>query len=63
VSRVRRHWLLLLVLATTGCSWAKKPYADDPLVKGKRAVIGNPIQCDPVEKWDRPSPPLPPAEK
>jgi hypothetical protein len=55
-----RGVLLIVLLAAVGCSWAKKPYADDPLVQGKRAVVGNPVQCAPVEDWDRPAPPPPP---
>ena len=42
---MRRAWLLLLLLAC-GCSWAKKPYANDPLIRNRRAVIANPIDGD-----------------
>ncbi len=56
---MRRAWLLVLLLAC-GCSWAKKPYANDPLIRNRRAVIANPIDCPPVEKWERPTPPPPP---
>jgi hypothetical protein len=56
---VRVAWLLLVVLAC-GCSWEKKPYANDPLIRNRRAVIANPIDCPPVEKWERPTPPPPP---
>ncbi len=51
---------LLLAVAACGCSWANKPYANDPLIRNRRAVIANPIQCPPVEKWERPVPPPPP---
>jgi hypothetical protein len=51
---------LLLVLLTAGCSGVSKPYANDPLVRNRRAVIANPIDCPPVEKWERPVPPPPP---
>lgn len=54
---MRRAWLLLFLLAA-GCSWAKKPHAD-PLYR--RAVIANPINCPPPEKWERPVPPPPPG--
>jgi hypothetical protein len=57
---VSRSWLLLLLIGAGGCSWAKRPYADDPLVRGKKAIVGNPIGCEAVEKWDRPCPPAPP---
>ena len=55
-----RCWLLLVVMSAGGCSWSKRPYADDPLVRGKKAIVGNPIGCEPVERWDRPFPPPPP---
>ena len=49
-----------MLLLACGCSWAKKPYANDPLIRNRRAVIANPIDCPPVEKWERPVPPPPP---
>lgn len=57
---MRVAWLLLVLLAS-GCSLAKKPYANDPLIRTRRAVIANPIDCPPVEKWERPVPPPPPG--
>jgi hypothetical protein len=51
---------VLLFLLACGCAWSKKPYADSPLVLGRRAVIANPINCPPPEKWERPMPPPPP---
>ena len=55
-----RLTLGLLAAIACGCSWAKKPYANDPLVRNRRAVIANPIDCPPPEKWERPTPPPPP---
>ena len=57
-----RGVLLVLLLAATGCSLSKRLYADDPLVKGKRAVVGNPVQCAPPDTWERPCPPPPPPK-
>ena len=58
-----RLGLFLLLASAIGCSWAKRPYANDPLVRHRRAVVGNPVACEPVEKWERPAPPPPPPEK
>ena len=59
-----RRWRVrlgtLVLVAACGCWWAKKPYANDPLVRTRRAVIANPIDCPPPDKWDRPLPPPPP---
>jgi hypothetical protein len=52
--------VILMTATAAGCSWAKKPYANDPLIRTRRAVIANPIDCPPVEKWERPTPPPPP---
>lgn len=58
--RIVKLGILLLVAGVCGCSWEKKPYANDPLVRNRRAVIANPIDCPPTEKWERPVPPPPP---
>ena len=54
--------LVLAALATAvgGCVGAKKPYANDPLLRNRRAVIANPIPVPPADSWERPQPPPPP---
>ncbi|MCU0703316.1 MAG: hypothetical protein MUF18_04925 [Fimbriiglobus sp.] len=61
--RILSLGILLPAVAAVGCSSANKPYADDPLIRSRRAVIANPIHCPPVEKWERPVPPPPPPER
>lgn len=51
-----------ILLVAAGCSSANKPYANDPLIRTRRAVIANPIDCSPVERWERPTPPPPPPQ-
>ena len=60
--RILKLGTLLLVVGVCGCSWAKKPYANDPLVRTRRAILANPIDCPPPDKWDRPTPPPPPPK-
>lgn len=62
---MRRSRLLLLFavgFAGPGCAWLNKPYADDPLVRKRQTVIGNPANIVSQEPWVRPCPPDPPVE-
>lgn len=54
--------LLGVVLGTMmGCAWARKPYADDPLVRARRASWGDPRQAAILSpSISEPLPPPPP---
>jgi hypothetical protein len=57
-----RWWLLGLVLWTlVGCAWARKPFADDPLLRGGRSSWGDPRQAAILPpSFSEPLPPPPP---
>ncbi|MCS7020423.1 MAG: hypothetical protein NZU63_01190 [Gemmataceae bacterium] len=58
-----RWGLLLLVVwyAGAGCAWARRPFADDPLLRDGRGVWGDPRTAPPVlESPPEPQPPPPP---
>ena len=59
---MRRCLLLLLLPLLTGCVWLKKPYANDPLVRKRQAVTGDPARIVSDEPWACPCPPDPPVE-
>jgi len=44
-------------MASAGCGWTKKDGAGQPFLRGRNAIAGNPIRCEPVEAWERPVPP------
>jgi hypothetical protein len=46
----------------SGCRVSKQPYEKNPLYTSNRSVVMNPIQCEPVETWVRPTAPPPPSE-
>jgi hypothetical protein len=54
--------LLIALVAAGGCGFGKKPYADDPLLRGGRGVWGNRQQARQVPGRPMPEPeaPLPP---
>jgi hypothetical protein len=54
-----RRWSLavLTVAAAAGCFWARTPYADDPLVRGRPTPKGEPTAAPSTEPITRPTPP------
>jgi hypothetical protein len=51
----------ILVLAASGCAWTPRPYAADPLVRGRAAVRGDPAAVRPPPVAEPPTPPDPPG--
>ena len=60
---MKRILLLALFAGSVGCSWAKKPVNQDPLVRKNRTVPGDmtgmPVLC----AADHPCPPGPPVDE
>jgi hypothetical protein len=46
---------------SAGCAWTPKPYADDPLVRTRTAVPGDPHAVPAPAVVEPPRPPEPPA--
>ncbi|MBL8866567.1 MAG: hypothetical protein KF873_01405 [Gemmataceae bacterium] len=54
---------LILLLTLSGCAWTPKPYADDPLIRTKKALPGDPYAVPEPKLVEPPAPPEPPAER
>ena len=58
------RWLAIggiaVQVATSGCAFGRKPYADDPLIKKNRAVWGDREKALKGEVPDSPEPVIPP---
>jgi hypothetical protein len=55
---------LAALVGSAGCLWRPKPYAADPLVRGRRATLTNPaIAPTAPEPPAPPTPPLPTEER
>lgn len=52
--------LAAILISGPGCLWRPKPYAVDPLVRGRRAVLTNADSVATPEPIPTPAPPLPP---
>ena len=46
-----------LVAAAPGCLWTPKPYANDPIVRQRKAVLGDPTRPVCLPAFDEPQPP------
>ena len=66
MSRFHR-WLAIGVaafpIATAGCAFGHKPYADDPLIKKNRAVWGDRDKARMADETAGPEPIVPPPPK
>ena len=47
---------------SSGCAWTPKPYANDPLIRARTALPGDPYAVPPPKSIDVPQPPQPPDE-
>lgn len=54
--------LLLIATCAAGCLWTPKPYTNDPLVRHRRAVLGDPAQESKARPWAEPIAPALPAD-
>lgn len=61
------RWLafggIAVQVATSGCAFGRKPYANDPLIKKSRAVWGDREKALQGEIPDSPEPVIPPPPK
>jgi hypothetical protein len=53
---------LILIGSLSGCAWSPKPYANDPLIRTKKALPGDPYAVPPPVVVESPLPPEPPDE-
>ncbi|QEL15336.1 hypothetical protein PX52LOC_02251 [Limnoglobus roseus] len=53
--------VIVVVSLSAGCAWTPKPYADDPLVRTRTALPGDPVAVPAEVPVEMPQPPEPPA--
>ncbi len=58
-----RAMCVILLVVSSGCAWTPKPYADDPLIRTKTALPGDPYAVPDSKSVEPPTPPEPPAER
>jgi len=57
-----RGYLMAFALASTGCAWTPKPYADDPHFRAGQTTLGHAISPLPTGPDARPEPAPPPED-
>ena len=53
---------MFLLATAPGCLWTPKPYANDPLVRSRRAILGDPSRPPVTVPFAEPQPPSLPNE-